>query len=390
MHASHTSGLVELVEQLSSFNFKKRFKIFVETPPKNISSMYNKYNPVNCLFIFITMALLQSTKDDISKAISHWIEVEEAKEEQYPCDFDLIWKWAGYSNKSHAKRKLLSCLVEGTDYVQTIAVPIGSTFKTIADPNGGGPSRGGQNKISIYLSVDAAKGFLLQTPTPIGRAVRLFFIQAEKECRHLKRQRELLVNKVVSGEIEVIHKPSQTKWQPDASYAPLEDGVYLQTRFDACVANIQKNKYIVARFPNLGANFYVLLNGTISETVLGKRPRQFLKDNKLIEKREVKKRKREDEEVSRVVMAYPPNPTSRSVMISAQLGAIMGIEAVVQGLAETCQTVEDFKEQVFATLASMKQNFRVLHGKYVASFVELEDVKEKRRSNMLENKSTNH
>jgi hypothetical protein len=59
--------------------------------------------------------------DDITKeidgAVSAWAEAEETKSDPYPCEFDTLWKWAGYTTKHHAKRALLDQLKEADDYV---------------------------------------------------------------------------------------------------------------------------------------------------------------------------------------------------------------------------------------------------------------------------------
>lgn len=59
--------------------------------------------------------------DDITKeidgAVSAWAEAEETKSDPYPCEFDTLWQWAGYTRKDNAKYALGDQLKQGEDYV---------------------------------------------------------------------------------------------------------------------------------------------------------------------------------------------------------------------------------------------------------------------------------
>ena len=52
--------------------------------------------------------------EDYSKIVDRWVRAENDGVE-FPVEFDLAWKIAGYSNKANAKRKL-NRLKDGRDF----------------------------------------------------------------------------------------------------------------------------------------------------------------------------------------------------------------------------------------------------------------------------------
>jgi len=100
--------------------------------------------------------------------------------EEFPVDFDKLWRWAGYSRKDSAKSTLEKSELESDiDYRLETGFP-----DTYGKPQGGRPSN------IITLSIDAAKRFLLLANTAQGKEVRMYFIECEKKWRLLKKNVE--------------------------------------------------------------------------------------------------------------------------------------------------------------------------------------------------------
>lgn len=86
---------------------------------------------------------------------------------EFPVDFDIAWRIAGYSTKQKGKNKL-KYLVSGVDFLTN----------RVKSSNGGRPSH------LILLTCDAFKHFCLLAETKQGRDIRQYFIEAEKKFRH--------------------------------------------------------------------------------------------------------------------------------------------------------------------------------------------------------------
>lgn len=67
---------------------------------------------------------------DLKTLIEQWMQ-QEMQGIQFPVDFDIAWKIAGYSRKDAAKRKLAK-LAEGTDFRRSLEM--------VPRPQGGGKS----------------------------------------------------------------------------------------------------------------------------------------------------------------------------------------------------------------------------------------------------------
>jgi phage anti-repressor protein len=93
--------------------------------------------------------------------------VQDSENEEFVVDFNELWQWCGYSTKASAKRTLDSNLESGYDF---------STMM-LKTPAGGRPSE------LVLLTIDAAKEFAMLAQTPVGKKVRKYFIEAEKELR---------------------------------------------------------------------------------------------------------------------------------------------------------------------------------------------------------------
>jgi phage anti-repressor protein len=110
----------------------------------------------------------------------------ESKED-FPVNFDPYWKWVGYAQKGHAKRKLLSCgFVKGVDYEILL---IRNDEQNLLSNSGKQvlPSRehGGHNREEIRLTINCALHFAMMAKTVEGRDVREFFIEAANRYRQL-------------------------------------------------------------------------------------------------------------------------------------------------------------------------------------------------------------
>ena len=60
---------------------------------------------------------MNSIKQQIDTQLPLWLEAAEKNHQAFPCDFDVLWKWAGYSRKDHAKTALKE-LKTGSDFVE--------------------------------------------------------------------------------------------------------------------------------------------------------------------------------------------------------------------------------------------------------------------------------
>jgi hypothetical protein len=125
------------------------------------------------------MSIVQQS---ISSLLDAWI-ASERKGEQFPVPFDIAWGIAGYSTKASAKRSVLRILKKGNQF---------STHQ-LKTPGGGRSSE------LMNLSIDGFKHFCLMAETEEGEAIRQYFIEAEKNLRQLKSDREY--PKQITGEI---------------------------------------------------------------------------------------------------------------------------------------------------------------------------------------------
>lgn len=92
--------------------------------------------------------------------------------EPFPVDFDKAWQWLGYSRKDVAKRKLEADFVEGTDFL----------LRNKVEQKEGS---GGHNEQKIKLTIDCFKSFGMMAGTEMGKQVRQYFLECEKELKHL-------------------------------------------------------------------------------------------------------------------------------------------------------------------------------------------------------------
>ena len=106
---------------------------------------------------------------DYSKIVDRWLSAEKEGTE-FPVEFDIAWKLAGYQQKGHAKRRLeskSSYLKEGRDYLSRSGEWLVS----------------GRSSDLILLTCDAFKHFCLMAETEQGEQIRQYFIESEKKWR---------------------------------------------------------------------------------------------------------------------------------------------------------------------------------------------------------------
>jgi phage anti-repressor protein len=120
-------------------------------------------------------------------------------EKEFPVDFDLAWKWLGFSRKDPAKRSLFSCgFTEGTDL--HISVELG----TLDVP---------RSTEKIWLTIDCFKTWGMMANTEQGKQVRTYFLQCEKIAKQ-KASETLAADRQIYDELasrtKALPLPEQT------------------------------------------------------------------------------------------------------------------------------------------------------------------------------------
>jgi phage anti-repressor protein len=98
---------------------------------------------------------------DIKALVRSWVNSNE----EFSVDFDLLWQGLGYSRKD----KALELLQRNFD---------DKDFSTIS-----GKSTGGRPSIGYKLSVECAKSICMLSQTPVGKQVREYFIECERQLK---------------------------------------------------------------------------------------------------------------------------------------------------------------------------------------------------------------
>lgn len=126
---------------------------------------------------------------DVQNLIDHWVKEEQAGT-QFPVPFDLAWTIAGYSRKDNGKRALTgkgSVFVQDEDYLLISAEW----------------SQDGRSSDSISMTCDAFKHFCLMAKTDEGRAVRQYFIEAEKRWKLVQQHKPEVANEVELMQLKI-------------------------------------------------------------------------------------------------------------------------------------------------------------------------------------------
>ena len=139
---------------------------------------------------------MSSKSSAISKEVAYeLVEQVVNSKKKFVVDFDNLWKWCGYSSKHKAKEQLKRNFNEHTDYIEINEV------------------NGSSKLIKVYTTTDCAKEFGMLSRTEAGRAVRKYFIEAERELNTLLnnnfdstpsledlRELQQLLNKIVGNQ----------------------------------------------------------------------------------------------------------------------------------------------------------------------------------------------
>ena len=131
---------------------------------------------------------------DYSKIVDRWLSAEKEGVE-FPVEFDLAWKIAGYSRKDVAKRKLTK-LKDGRD------------FSTDERKNG----LRGRSEECIMMTCDALKHFLLLAETEQGELIRDYFIDAEKKWKLTQEHHPAIALEVEDLRLEQMIRLEQLRY----------------------------------------------------------------------------------------------------------------------------------------------------------------------------------
>lgn len=118
--------------------------------------------------------------------------------QQFPIDFDKVWRDVGYSRKADALKRLQNTHSIAEDYA------VRSLAESAVKPQGGRPEQ------KIYLTVDCLKSFCMVAETAQGREVRKYFIEIEKAYR-AQLERQLLAS--VAAPIADNTRYNRTVWK---------------------------------------------------------------------------------------------------------------------------------------------------------------------------------
>ena len=104
--------------------------------------------------------------------------------------FDEVVEWIGFTRKDPAKRLLESNFKINVDYVAVLLHPKVEQNRNVKssnilllpkeEQNSTQDPRGGHNKQSIFLNVDAFKEFCIMANTPKAKQVRMYYLKLEK------------------------------------------------------------------------------------------------------------------------------------------------------------------------------------------------------------------
>lgn len=204
----------------------------------------------------------------------------------------------------------------------------------------------------IQLTLNAAKQFLLQAPNGKGDLIRQHFIDSEQKWRLLKTN-------VDNGRIRL-----EDKVTGEVVDNPLQDAEYVDTRLETATDHVTRCVTLQRKFGAQPA-LQMEISSLTSQSVLGKRPRQFLRDNNLLKKRKNRKGR----------MTYPQHPNGREVMTKDQLHGVKTLQAVTNKLIEKCNTLETFTAKFHEKQKLAEELCKDLHGDHLETPVLLEDVK---------------
>lgn len=107
---------------------------------------------------------------DWSKLVS-----SKAPDSSFPVDFEYLWPFLGYNQKSDATKALKARFLEGEDFSGTFLKKNGKSK--------------GRPTLVIWLTEGCAKEFCMLASTSQGKAVRRYFIARERQAKKLEAKR---------------------------------------------------------------------------------------------------------------------------------------------------------------------------------------------------------
>ena len=111
---------------------------------------------------------------NLSFSIQSQIKATVESDQEFAVPFDTAWEWLEYSRKDAAKRVLIANFEEGVDYSLLHSIVECSSYK------------GSSLREDIYLTKDCLKQLSMLSGTAKGKAVRLYFIECERELKAIK------------------------------------------------------------------------------------------------------------------------------------------------------------------------------------------------------------
>ena len=97
---------------------------------------------------------------------------------KFPIDFDIVWKWSGFTQKIHAKQLLIKYFKENDNFIiqKNRSRGTDSGFLT---PEQSNKINGVQNKETIMLNVSTFKKFCLKSSTKKADEIHDYYIKME-------------------------------------------------------------------------------------------------------------------------------------------------------------------------------------------------------------------
>ena len=128
-------------------------------------------------------------------------------ESDFVIDLDSVWQWLAFSQKDSAKRLLEKYFTENTDY-KIIAPQICGAKKD---------TRGGHNKETIMLTINAFKRFCLKAGTKKASEIHEYYIKMERviqdvvmdECKSLSDQLKQVKQDNLNKDAELAKKEAE-------------------------------------------------------------------------------------------------------------------------------------------------------------------------------------
>jgi phage anti-repressor protein len=107
--------------------------------------------------------------NDIKALVKSWVNSSE----EFSVDFDLLWRGLGYTTKGNAQRKFESAGFEKDIDFRVIKIDKSA------------PGGGLTHRNDYFLTTEAAKSFCMMANTTVGKQVRSYFIECERQLKQV-------------------------------------------------------------------------------------------------------------------------------------------------------------------------------------------------------------